>query len=368
MRGTSMDDYCGTEAAILHSDHVRNLAVAVIGLGALGNEVVKNLALAGTGHLIVIDPDTVCQRNLSPSVLFRADSLGRPKAEVIASVLRSQYPEMRVTEYACEVADVGSGILAGADIWFSCVDSQLARMEIAALATSLRIPVMDGAVAGVEGAPSRVTWFAPGQACYSCLIPAARRREILSYWEPYATPCGGIEDGGPGGINPRWGAVMAGLQVELGMRSLRGPRSGSVTWHVRNEPELHIEAVRITKADLCPFHWPRPGAIARITDTRISARAVLAGFGETAEAMVLQWPFCVRARCNRCGSAFAPMRRVALFRRSGACPRCSSGDVLELRSIGAIHRESRYASLPLAGLGVPVGAQVRILEKRRACA
>jgi adenylyltransferase/sulfurtransferase len=363
-----MDDYSGIERMVLSFDRVRDLTIAVIGLGALGNEVVKNLAVAGTGHLIVIDPDTVCQRNLARSVLFRQGDLDRPKAEVIASVLRSHYPDTRVTEHACEVADVGSGILARADIWFSCVDSQLARMEIAALATSVQIPVMDGAVASADGAPSRVTWFAPGDACYGCLIPAARRREILSFWEPYATPCGGIEDGGPGEISPSWGAVVAGLQVGLGMRGLCGRHSGSITWHIRSTPGLHVEAVQITRADLCPFHWPQMGAIARIADERVSARSVLAGFGGTAEAVVLQWPICVRARCNRCDSTFAPMQRVALFRRSGVCPKCSSGDVLELRSVAAINRESSYASLPLASLGVPAEAQVRILEKRRACA
>src|SRR6516165_9196763 len=99
MGGASMVDSCGLEPTTLPSGRMGNLTVAVIGLGAIGNEVVKNLALARTGHLIVIDPDTVCQRNLARSVLFRQGDLGRRKAEVIASVLRSRYPDTRVTEY-----------------------------------------------------------------------------------------------------------------------------------------------------------------------------------------------------------------------------------------------------------------------------
>jgi adenylyltransferase/sulfurtransferase len=368
MGDASIDDYSSTERVTLSLERVRELRVAVIGLGALGNEVVKNLALAGTGHLIIIDPEIVCERNLPRSIFFRVGAVGRPKAEVIAEILRSQYPDTQVTEYTCEVADVGAGVLAGADIWFSCVHSQLARMEIAALATSLRIPVIDGAVASVERAPSRVTWFAPDDACYSCVIPAARRREILSSWEPYATPCDGIQDGGPGEISPSWGAVIAGLQVELAMRDFFGQNTSSVSWHIRSAPGLRIEPVQLTKAELCPFHWPQRGAIERIDGSRVTARSVLAQFGETAEAMILPWPICVRARCKRCGSGFAPMRRVALFRRSGACPQCSSGDLLELRSIAAIDRDSPYADLLLADLGIPAQAQVRILEKGWACA
>jgi adenylyltransferase/sulfurtransferase len=360
-------DYSGTDRTVLSAARVSNLTVAVVGLGALGGEVVKNLALAGTGHLVIIDPDTISPRNLTRSVFFRQGTVGRPKAKVIADVVRSEYRDTRVTEYTSEVADVGAGVLGGADIWFSCVHSQLARMEIAALATSLRIPVIDGAVASVDGAPSRVTWFAPDHACYSCMLPAARRREILSLWEPYAAPCGGIEDGGPGAISPAWGAVIAGLQVELGMRNLFSSRHDSMSWHIRNTPRLDIEPVQLSKADLCPFHWPQRGAIAGMVDTHTSARSVLAQFGETAEALVLEWPICVRARCNECDFTFAPMQRVALFRRSAVCPQCSSSDVLEMLSIATLGPDSPYADLPLAGLGIPAQAQVRILGRSSVC-
>ncbi len=53
--------------------------------GALGNEVLKNLALVGLGTIYVIDLDVVEPSNLSRSVLFRSEDGGRPKAEVAAS-------------------------------------------------------------------------------------------------------------------------------------------------------------------------------------------------------------------------------------------------------------------------------------------
>ena len=46
--------------------------VLVVGAGALGNEVLKNLALIGVGTIVVIDLDEVEPSNLSRSVLFRA--------------------------------------------------------------------------------------------------------------------------------------------------------------------------------------------------------------------------------------------------------------------------------------------------------
>ncbi len=58
--------------------------VLVVGAGALGNEVIKNLALLGVGTTYLIDLDEIEASNLSRSVLFCAEDAGRPKAEVAA--------------------------------------------------------------------------------------------------------------------------------------------------------------------------------------------------------------------------------------------------------------------------------------------
>ena len=55
--------------------------VVVVGAGALGNEILKNLALLGVGNVVVVDLDYVEHSNLSRSVLYRASDEGRPKAE-----------------------------------------------------------------------------------------------------------------------------------------------------------------------------------------------------------------------------------------------------------------------------------------------
>src|SRR4051812_5845022 len=70
--------------------------VLVVGAGALGNEVLKNLALLGVGTVHVIDLDEVEPSNLSRSVLFRAGDGGRAKAVVAAERVREINPEMTV--------------------------------------------------------------------------------------------------------------------------------------------------------------------------------------------------------------------------------------------------------------------------------
>ena len=44
--------------------------IMVVGCGALGNEVLKNLVLIGVQHLVIVDFDSVETDNLSRSVLF----------------------------------------------------------------------------------------------------------------------------------------------------------------------------------------------------------------------------------------------------------------------------------------------------------
>src|SRR5207248_2553545 len=73
--------------------------VLLIGVGAIGNEVLKNLALLGIGNVFVADLDTIENSNLSRSILFRAGDSGRSKAAVAAERAREIYPEMRVQPF-----------------------------------------------------------------------------------------------------------------------------------------------------------------------------------------------------------------------------------------------------------------------------
>src|SRR5262245_35713927 len=95
-------------------DRLRAARVLVVGAGALGNEVVKNLALVGLGTIYLIDYDLVEPSNLSRSVLFRSEDGGQPKAAIAARRARELSREIAtITRHAGRVTDLGLGRFGG---------------------------------------------------------------------------------------------------------------------------------------------------------------------------------------------------------------------------------------------------------------
>src|SRR5712691_9279383 len=75
---------------------LKEARILVIGAGALGNEVIKNLALLGVGNLIIVDMDRIELSNLSRSVLFREEDESQFKAECAALAAKRIYPALHV--------------------------------------------------------------------------------------------------------------------------------------------------------------------------------------------------------------------------------------------------------------------------------
>src|SRR5471032_2397086 len=65
--------------------------VLVVGAGALGNEIIKNLALLGVGNILIADLDRIENSNLPRSVLYRAQDNGQFKAQIAARSAKEIY-------------------------------------------------------------------------------------------------------------------------------------------------------------------------------------------------------------------------------------------------------------------------------------
>lgn len=115
------------------AQYIRDIRILCIGAGAGGNEVLKNLVLMGFGHITIVDFDHVEDSNLSRTVLFRKEDIGKSKALAAAERLREMSlhdnPEI-VGIHGNVMIDIGKGIFMEHDIVLCCVDTLSARAYI----------------------------------------------------------------------------------------------------------------------------------------------------------------------------------------------------------------------------------------------
>src|SRR4029077_20699958 len=112
-------------------EKLRSARVLVIGAGALGNEILKNLALLGFANIVVVDLDSIEASNLSRSILYRASDVGRRKADVAAEAVRNIFPEAKVHALTGDVVHgLGLGLFGGSDLVLAGLDNREARLWI----------------------------------------------------------------------------------------------------------------------------------------------------------------------------------------------------------------------------------------------
>lgn len=149
-------------------DKVKNARVLVAGAGALGNEVVKDLALFGVGHIYVVDFDQIEISNLTRSVLFREEDAYNHsyKAEIVAKRAMEINPQIKVTPIVGNLfSEVGFGLYRAVDVVIGCLDSRMARYLLNRLCMRAGKTWIDGSIENLTGA---VKVYTPGVNCYEC--------------------------------------------------------------------------------------------------------------------------------------------------------------------------------------------------------
>jgi len=155
------------------NDGLKKLAhsrIAVVGLGGLGTVSSLYLALAGVGHLRLIDQDTVEISNLHRQVLYTLQDLHFPKVEASANRLEKANPFVKV-EPVPENLNAGNveKLLSGVDCVVDGLDSMHARYIVNRACVKLGIPYVFGAAVGLEGNLS--VFASPNTPCLECVLP-----------------------------------------------------------------------------------------------------------------------------------------------------------------------------------------------------
>ena len=328
----------------------------VAGAGALGSEVFRSLCLLRPARLLVIDPDSIEESDLAKSWLLSGEkTLGKNKAEHLSLLARTCSPETDCYPIRQEFADVGWEELADASLVFSCVDSDLARLEIALVCRKLGVPVCDAGLSAPGCAAGRVTWFpARSGACFGCKLRPKRLRELLSFAQAEVRSCSVAQAGGFA-VTPTMASLIGSLQVDFGLRKWMARAQVSESLELSLEPAPNLAQFENAISSGCPFHnWCdelRIPALRHLAMEDLLAPVATEVGGDP--YVYLEWPFCVLAKCRRCSHQWQPMIRCSALRKHGTCPRCAEQNVMELDSVRVVERGSKWARYTPGQLGLP---------------
>ncbi len=341
----------------------------MIGAGALGNEILKNLALLGVGQVVVADVDMIEMSNLSRSVLFRAGDLGKARAEVAASRAAELYPEIRIQAFVGDVVhDLGLGIYRWADVILAGLDNREARVWVnRAVARSGKIWI-DGAIERLDGV-ARVFDSANGP-CYECTMGEADWKE-LDARRSCALLTRAEMERGKVPTTPTTASVIAGIQAQEAVKALHGLEVLTGRGFVFEGTRHDSYVIRYSRKEDCPSHdvfGPVFELREKVSTTRLGdlLERARADLGDDPVIEINQ-ELLASFHCHRCGrdeAVMAPLGKVKEGR--GLCPGCR-----EQRTPRLVHsfsvRDREWHDLTLDRLGVPawdvIGARSGIHQR-----
>ena len=198
-------------------DILKNAKILVVGCGALGNEIVKNLAMLGIGNISVVDMDKVEKSNLTRSILFRKEDEGRSKAEVICERAKEVNEDININYFDGNVFNFGLGVFKSYDLIIGGLDNREARLFINQSCWKVSKPWIDGAIEVLTGVARM--FVPPDNVCYECTMSELDYKLINKRKSCMLL---GLEEISQGKIptTPTIASIIAGVQVQEAIKYL----------------------------------------------------------------------------------------------------------------------------------------------------
>ncbi len=337
-------------------ERLKNATVMVVGAGAIGNELIKDLTLLGIGRILIYDMDAIEHTNLTRSVLYRAGDVGRYKAQVAAQRATEMNPDVRAKAFVANIIDdVGLGVFRRMDVVLGGLDNREARLSINQSCYKVGKPWIDGAIEALNGF-ARV--FVPGQgACYECtmtetdwmLINKRKSCALLTH-----------EQMAEGKIptTPTSSAIIAGIQVQELLKLLhsdRGLPTLAGKGYVFNGLTHDSYVVQYQEKPDCMSHdtyetvKQMPWSVRSLTLGQL-LDAVRADLGPQA-VVDFDRDIATRAQCT-CGARqdlFTPVHKLRGHMLT--CPEC--GRQMQFESLHTLRGEEDFLDRTLAQIGIP---------------
>ncbi len=337
-------------------EKIRDARVLVIGAGALGNEILKNLALLGFQKVVVVDLDRIELSNLSRSILFRAGNVGQTKADTAANAYRALLPEACVQPLTANVMQqCGLGLFLWADMILAGLDNREARLWINRAAWKTNRPWIDGAIEGINGVARA---FLPNKApCYECTLGETDwaildRRMSCNLLLHEAHTEGRVP------TTPTISSIIGGIQVQEAVKLLHRMPTLASKGYIFEGLHHTSYVVDYTENPECLSHYvletvvqvEKPSSAVTLEQLRKQASDDLA----TSEVVIEFSRDIIRKLvCPQCGAEeelFVPVG--ALRYDQGMCP--ADGHMRVVQTLSGYRGESELAQRTLDQLGLPL--------------
>ena len=146
-------------------DKLHATKIFVVGSGAIGCEILKNLAAMGVGTMnegkvVVTDMDTIEKSNLSRQLLFRDGDIGKFKSVAAREAVLRFCPFMQIEAHASKVGEAGNGDAnpfddsfwsSGVDVVLNALDNVEARLFMDRQCVTNKKALIDAGTMGPKG-------------------------------------------------------------------------------------------------------------------------------------------------------------------------------------------------------------------------
>ncbi|MCL4264950.1 MAG: HesA/MoeB/ThiF family protein [Anaerolineae bacterium] len=334
---------------------VRNATVLVVGAGALGNEVLKNLALMGIGNLLIADFDTIEDSNLSRSVLFREGDRGRRKVDAAAERVKELNPDVSVKTWHGNINfEMGLGVYRHVDAIIGCLDNREARLSINRASWAVNRPWVDGAIQELMGI-ARVFW--PGQgACYECTLTDLDYQIInLRYSCPLLARENILQGKVP--TTPTSASIVAAFQTQEALKLIHSMEVQPGKAIMINGLTNDIYITEYPVKEMCMSHSMLEPIIelpeATTAGTTLTALLDIARqeLGDTA-VLEFDGELVTTMTCFRCDQTEPIFKKMArLYENEAVCPTC--GGRREMNLTHRISGDEDFLGRTLAEIDIP---------------
>ncbi|MBR3439545.1 MAG: ThiF family adenylyltransferase [Clostridia bacterium] len=204
---------------------ISSKSAVVVGCGGLGTNASVHLAGTGIGRLLLIDFDSVEERNLNRQYFYTKEDTGIEKARLLAEKLIAYAPEVEIEYKSAKFED---SFVDGYDIVIIAVDNIATRAQVNGCCKKAGIPCVNGSINGFFGT---AYLYIPGKT-------------------PDLEAAGCLNETGSKNKSPSTTAAIIGaFEAQLAVDYFLGKTESAGKLYIYDNNEIHKLEIRSEKID-----------------------------------------------------------------------------------------------------------------------